>query len=442
MARRLLTLNLQLTSLNALACRRLLSSASNDDKSLKKVEKTEEKILQKYLRKIRPKDEEEKEEEERKGPFKNYFEDEERNKSAIVFYEEYFDKNTKQKDRDNFMSALEAFRVTNPTKNLYLDFIYGALLKMKEYNAHTHLEAYRKLMEIFPIGPIKCLTKWQRDNMHFPRHQNCAIQILEQMERNGVILDEDFVRLTIKIFGDWTHVVRKAKRQLYWLPKFKNSNPYPIPSIEKLENMKDIEIAFAALERMCMSADNATRIEAYFTDDLEEKTKDNFESTWIVTAQSQKQAELLKDHKKSIPIFVEGPFITWIRSKMVEYFVMKTDPDPEIIEKIKQNENYDDLDQNFKNLHNMFNDPFRDEFSKNKKSDLSVHELTDGTIFALCCTGTGTKTSLFYWTKILEKQISELKDFIIVYKIKPKPSFLVDLDKLKNDFKENQQKSN
>lgn len=78
-------------------------------------------------------------------------------------------------------------------------------------------------------GPIRCLTKWQRDNMHYPRHQNCGIQILEQMERNGVILDEDFVRLTIKIFGDWTHVVRKAKRQLYWLPKFKNFNPYPIP---------------------------------------------------------------------------------------------------------------------------------------------------------------------------------------------------------------------
>lgn len=25
---------------------------------------------------------------------------------------------------------------------------------MKEYNSHTHLEAYRKLMELFPIGII------------------------------------------------------------------------------------------------------------------------------------------------------------------------------------------------------------------------------------------------------------------------------------------------
>ena len=63
--------------------------------------------------------------------------------------------------------------------------------------------------------------------MHFPRHQNCAIQILEQMERNGVIPDEEIGVLVIKVFGDWTHAVRKVKRQL--LPKFKNSNPYAVP---------------------------------------------------------------------------------------------------------------------------------------------------------------------------------------------------------------------
>ncbi len=133
--------------------------------------------------------------------------------------------------------ALQAFSQTNPQKNLYIDFIYGALLKMKEYNAHTHLEAYRKLMEIFPIGPLVCHTKWQMENMHFPRHQNCAIAILEQMERNGVMLDEDMARLCIKIFGDWTHVVRKAKRQLYWLPKFKNANPYPLPWVFFLKKL-------------------------------------------------------------------------------------------------------------------------------------------------------------------------------------------------------------
>jgi len=39
----------------------------------------------------------------------------------------------------------------------------------------------------FKLGPLRSLNGWQRENMHFPRHQNCAIAILEQMERNGVI---------------------------------------------------------------------------------------------------------------------------------------------------------------------------------------------------------------------------------------------------------------
>lgn len=42
--------------------------------------------------------------------------------------------------------------MTNPTKQLFIDFVYGALLKMKEYNAHTHLEAYRSLLDVFPKG--------------------------------------------------------------------------------------------------------------------------------------------------------------------------------------------------------------------------------------------------------------------------------------------------
>ena len=45
----------------------------------------------------------EEKQEERKGPFKNYFEDEERDKKSIMYYEEFIERNTKKKDRENFM---------------------------------------------------------------------------------------------------------------------------------------------------------------------------------------------------------------------------------------------------------------------------------------------------------------------------------------------------
>lgn len=54
-------------------------------------------------------------------------------------------------------TAVEAFKLTNASKQKHIDFIYAALLKMKEYNAHNHLEAYRKIMEIFPKGSSRFL---------------------------------------------------------------------------------------------------------------------------------------------------------------------------------------------------------------------------------------------------------------------------------------------
>ena len=49
-------------------------------------------------------------------------------------------------------------------------------------------------------GPLRSTNAWQRDNLQYPRHQNCAIQILETMERNGVMPDEELGILVVKIF--------------------------------------------------------------------------------------------------------------------------------------------------------------------------------------------------------------------------------------------------
>ena len=43
---------------------------------------------------------------------------------------------------------------------------------MKEYDAHKNIEAYRKLIDLFPIGPLRMQSIWQRDMMHYPRVLN------------------------------------------------------------------------------------------------------------------------------------------------------------------------------------------------------------------------------------------------------------------------------
>ena len=52
---------------------------------------------------------------------------------------------------------------------------------------------------------------------------------------------------SIRIFGDWTHVVRKAKRQLYWIAKFRYANRYPVPEISDVNDK--LQLAMAALKR-------------------------------------------------------------------------------------------------------------------------------------------------------------------------------------------------
>lgn len=94
--------------------KRLLSVEKNDDdKSVEKISERKKKpkaqeaisfkFVQKYVKKFSGDEDEQESGEERKGPFKNYYEDDERSKKSIMFYEDFFDKNAKEKNRDNFM---------------------------------------------------------------------------------------------------------------------------------------------------------------------------------------------------------------------------------------------------------------------------------------------------------------------------------------------------
>ena len=91
---------------NVLKCNSFLNTLqinrsllSND--SLKKTDENETnpEIIQKTPDKLEIK----KKRAHRKTPFKYYFDDEERDKTKIVFYEKFFDRNAQVKNRENFM---------------------------------------------------------------------------------------------------------------------------------------------------------------------------------------------------------------------------------------------------------------------------------------------------------------------------------------------------
>lgn len=48
----------------------------------------------------------------------------------------------------------------------------------------------------------------------------------------------------------------------------------------------------------------------------------------------------------------------------------------------------------------------------------SVHEQNDGTIFAVCATGTSTKDSLLSWVRLLEKSNPCINEIPVLFKFK------------------------
>lgn len=57
------------------------------------------------------------------------------------------------------------------------------------------------------------------------------------------------------------------------------------------------------------------------TEELETSTEDTF----IVSSQSPVQSELIAKHPVDKPVFVEGGFTVWLRTKSLTYFVLQAD---------------------------------------------------------------------------------------------------------------------
>jgi signaling intermediate in Toll pathway protein len=75
----------------------------------------------------------------------------------------------------------------------------------------------------------------------------------------GVMPDPDMENMLINIFGRRGHPVRKYWRMMYWMPKFKNISPWPLPNPVPSTSL---ELAKLALERMS-SVDLQSEVSVY-----------------------------------------------------------------------------------------------------------------------------------------------------------------------------------
>nr|XP_023015968.1 evolutionarily conserved signaling intermediate in Toll pathway, mitochondrial [Leptinotarsa decemlineata] len=325
----------------------------------------------------------------------------EKDKKAVIQWDSF--ENMQDKNKNTYLEMVKIFiNRDHIYRRGHVEFIYSALKNMKTFGVNKDLEVYKALIDILPKGKFIPTNILQAEFMHYPKQQQCIIDLLEQMEDNGVMPDFEMEDLLLNIFGKRGFPLRKFWRMMYWMPKFKNLSPWPVPDPLPKDTF---DLAKYAIERIS-SVDITSVVTVYQSADI----PDSIDDTWIVSAQSKNQKRLLSENKIDEPVYVEGSFKIWIKGNPINYFILRGKPRP-VVEK---DVDIDDVSKLKVSLYNL-----KPPVGKYLQTTPSVHEQEDGVIYAVCATGTSSKDSLLSWIRHLEKDSNPILEQVpIVFTLK------------------------
>ena len=135
-------------------------------------------------------------------------------------------------------------------------------------------------MEVFPKGKMIPENRLQADFFHYPKQQQCATSLLQKMEKNKVIPDEEMGDIILNVFGKYATPYKRYCRMMYWLPKFKNLCPWPLPEEMPQDGLelgklaiRQVDIVMLGLLEILIqfqitSVDPSTRLEILDTADI------------------------------------------------------------------------------------------------------------------------------------------------------------------------------
>nr|CAG4644015.1 EOG090X07J4 [Lepidurus arcticus] len=306
-----------------------------------------------------------------------------------------------QKSKETFLEAIGRFHYKDVHKRGHVEFIYSALKHMKDFGVHRDLEAYKKILDVFPKGQFIPTNMLQVEFQHYPKHQQCAVDLLEQMEDCGVMPDVEMEDMIRNIFGKHSFPLRKYGRMMYWMPKFKNISPWPVP-----HDLNDsLELAKLAIQRIS-SVDLQSKMEIFQASEL----PDALDHTWIVSAQSPTQRQLIESYPADKAVYVEGAFTIWLRRSSVSYFILRGEPSPPPTPTSQTSFDPDDVSQLRSWILGEEPQPEKDILPT-----LSVHEQDDGIILGVAATGTSSRDSVLSWVRFLERQNPRLGSLPVIF---------------------------
>lgn len=97
---------------------------------------------------------------------------------------DFFD-NATEKNKQTYLDFIYIYELNNPHRRAHVEFIYAAMKHMKNFGVDKDLEVYKSLINVLPKGKFIPTNIFAAELMHYPKQQQCIIDLLEQMEENG-----------------------------------------------------------------------------------------------------------------------------------------------------------------------------------------------------------------------------------------------------------------
>lgn len=341
------------------------------------------------------------------APTETRNEDKKKRDKSVATHEDLFEQMASEaKTKAMFNEVVDIFLKRDVRRRGHVEFIYAALKKMPEFGVERDLAVYNKLLDVFPKEVFVPTNFIQRMFNHYPRQQECGVQVLEQMESYGVMPNVETKVLLVQIFGEKGHPIRKYQRLLYWFPRFKHTNPFPIPHQLPEDS---VDLARFCLTRIANDLDAKVTVYQLPSTDITE-SGEQVTLPHIVGIQSPSQMELLAKHNPSRPVFVEGPFPLWLRKTCTYYYILRADPTPP---EEKVEEPFDP--------ERCFDYPLQLDLDLDRDlgddESFDVEDLDEGPVFAMCMTSQGDQAALNQWISGLQENNPILGQVLTLFRL-------------------------
>lgn len=94
--------------------------------------------------------------------------------------------NVKDKNKKTYLDMLRMYQLEK-YRSGHVEFINTAIKHLDEFGVNEDLETYKKLIQVLPAGKFVPQNYIQSEFMHYPKQQQCIIDLLQKMEDNGKI---------------------------------------------------------------------------------------------------------------------------------------------------------------------------------------------------------------------------------------------------------------